>query len=342
MGILSSIINGIFGIFNQKASDNRQFRMQSALQFQQNDFALQQMAKQNEYNVANYEMQRDDERAWNNPMAERSRLVAAGYSPMALVSGAGGSPISASLGSVGSPSGPSGGSTSGRGTDMGLDLSSIVSLSDSLKNSESQRNLNKSQEDLNRANADKARAETDSYQWLNKLRQSLAGRADAQTVLDKIDAAYRAAWNELRNGEISASTKKTIQDTFTSLSQMNLNEAQAEYAGALKGVAFSQFGLNVALTDKALAETETESVRKESLAEQLALTRVNVEEVRHRIERDDSLADFKKTEILALIRRMENQTDIERQHLLISQDLADLKVLTSIINPALFALLFKK
>lgn len=103
-GLVSGLVGGLFAERNARI----QYKYNSQLQAQQHQFALEQMAAQNDYARQAYELQRDDERAWNNESAVVNRLRNAGLSAAAYFNGgASGGSIGADMTSGAMPSGPS-------------------------------------------------------------------------------------------------------------------------------------------------------------------------------------------------------------------------------------------
>lgn len=101
-GAASSLVNNLFNIGSAK----RQFEREKQLQQRQFDFnekaAQNDFARQKEF----YALQRDDERAYNDPNAVRQRYEAAGINPTAAFGTAGSySPMTSPSGSVNSQSG---------------------------------------------------------------------------------------------------------------------------------------------------------------------------------------------------------------------------------------------
>lgn len=174
-------------------------------------YALEQMAKQQEYNVANYEKQLQDQLRYSDPSFIRSRLELAGLSPaLAFQNGNLQSPISARIGDS--------------NTAGGLGSSSLIRGS-SLALTASQLSLNKSQENVNNANADVQKALAAKYRSETPTDGNLG---DAEI---EVKNSIKLLNSQLASGALSEKEYKdalavgqTIENTFNSWNMDNRKE----------------------------------------------------------------------------------------------------------------------
>lgn len=136
----SGLISGALGQLFAGMNARRQWKYQKKAMDLQQQYALEQMAKQAEYQYGNWQKQFDYENAYNDPSKVFERFRAAGVSPAAAL-GSSGVGINATMsggsaGSVGA-SGPSGGpATPGAGPlDMAALGQNMLTASESRRNS---------------------------------------------------------------------------------------------------------------------------------------------------------------------------------------------------------------
>lgn len=168
-GLISGALGQLFGGMNAR----RQWKFQKKAMELQQKYALEQMAKQAEYEYGNWQKQFDYENAYNDPSKVFERYRTAGVSPAAVL-GSSGVGINATMsggspGSVGA-SGPSGGpGLPGSGP---LDM---TSLGQNMANqSVIDRNNAAAQRDLAEANDIRTKTQTpDYYRAVSSLNKSI-------------------------------------------------------------------------------------------------------------------------------------------------------------------------
>lgn len=184
----SGLGNALFG----GIAARRQWKYQQKQMKLQQQYALEQMAKSAEYQLAHDKQMFDYENAYNDPSKVFERYLKAGVTPAAVL-GSSGVGVSATVptSSGGAPSGgtPSGGAPIGNpqtfsGDPMAAARISLVA---------SERERNEAAADRDRAEADQARGDTHSAEWrkaMDDLDLSIRGKEDlsADVKLDMLSA----------------------------------------------------------------------------------------------------------------------------------------------------------
>lgn len=185
--------SGLGGALFGGITARRQWKYQQKQMRLQQQYALEQMAKSAEYQLAHDKEMFDYENAYNDPSKVFERYLKAGVTPAAVL-GSSGVGVSATV-PTSSGGAPSGGSVSGGAP---IDGSFAVSSGDPLAAARaglvaSERERNEAAADRDRAEADRARGDTHSAEWrkaMDDLDLSIRGTDDlsADVKLDLLSA----------------------------------------------------------------------------------------------------------------------------------------------------------
>jgi len=185
--------SGLGGALFGGITAKRQWKYQQKQMKLQQQYALEQMAKSAEYQLAHDKQMFDYENAYNDPSKVFERYLKAGVTPAAVL-GSSGVGVSATV-PTSSGGAPSGGSVSGGSP---IDGSFPVSSGDPLAAARiglvaSERERNEAAADRDRAEADRTRGDTHSAEWrkaMDDLDLSIRGKEDlsADVKLDMLSA----------------------------------------------------------------------------------------------------------------------------------------------------------
>lgn len=185
------IADALLGIAGQGID----YVIQKKLAEQQFQYQQQLAAQQNNFNVGNYVMQRNDERSWNNESAVVARRRQAGLNPVS--DAAGSSAVSASVGSAGLPSAPS---MSWHG-GTGQLLQNAFAQYWQNKQTEKQLDSIDADTDLKRAQAESLRGETKPAKSQMAVNESVKRLNDATRGLTDARSLTEGATFQLRQFE---------------------------------------------------------------------------------------------------------------------------------------------
>lgn len=185
--------SGLGGALFGGIAAKRQWKYQQKQMKLQQQYALEQMAKTAEYQLAHDKEMFDYQNAYNDPSKVFERYLKAGVTPAAVL-GSSGVGVSATV-PTSSGGAPSGGSVSGGAP---IDGSFAVSSGDPLAAARvglvaSERERNEAAADRDRAEADRARGDTHSAEWrkaMDDLDLSIRGKDNlsADVKLDLLSA----------------------------------------------------------------------------------------------------------------------------------------------------------
>jgi len=208
MGILDSLISGVFGLGSTALSNKQQYNYQTKLNEQQFGYNQQLMSQDYGYNsqlqqeqaalneqaaVSDYERQLDywnRQNEYNLPENEVQRLKDAGLSTGLMYSGAGSSQGATASAGTQSGTGLTGvgipGSSAGQAVTQPYDLDFVSRILD-IRNKQLQ---NESLE----VQIPRTEAETKNLDTVSAMNEVLRRRNDIQLEMDKIDAEFKS-WN---------------------------------------------------------------------------------------------------------------------------------------------------
>lgn len=211
-GLLGSLTSQLFGGWNAR----RQWKYQRKQMELQQQYALEQMAKQYEYQQQMF----DYENAYNDPSKVMERYRNAGINPAAVMGSSGASMAATNQtgGSVGTPPGPSGGPAVGAGAPS-QPVDPLAASQIAVNQSQAEKNQSDSiftQDSILTSQATRRLlgAQVDNVQWDSyvKTQEAEIARIEASNKQDEIDA---------RIGNMISSTNNFI-------SQAALNDEQAK------------------------------------------------------------------------------------------------------------------
>ena len=204
--------SGLGGALFGGITARRQWKYQQKQMKLQQQYALEQMAKSAEYQLAHDKQMFDYENEYNDPSKVFERYLKAGVTPAAVL-GSSGVGVSATV-PTSSGGAPSGGSVSGGAP---IDGSFPISSGDPLAAARvglvaSERERNEAAADRDRAEADRARGDTHSAEW--------------RKVMDDLDLSIR------NKDDLSADVKVDMLSAQRDIEKVNawLTETTSGYA----------------------------------------------------------------------------------------------------------------
>lgn len=261
-------------------------------------YALEQMAKQNEYNVENYKMQRDDQLRFTDPAFIRQRLERAGLSPsLALSNGASSPGLSTSIGSS-STAGGLGSSSLAHGANLMESIARIRNINQDTENKKTENDYNRESMQHRIAilsNEKTAGIFENQIKAIDAFYRDKINAVTISKIQQEIDTMAGNLANAKNLTEIERQRVQGYLDSITAQialwkTEMGLNVAKTVTEGTQQGLNVAktateetQQGLNVALTSYWNAMPAKVKAEADLLARRANLTEQQAREVKNLI-----------------------------------------------------------